>query len=274
MSKKIIVNIITYLILILFAIFMLFPFYWMIVSSLKTSQEIVSRPPTWFPEDLTLDNYREVFLSVPIGRYIMNSMIVAVLSVVTTLYTTITGAFVLSKSSLPGKHIILGMLIGLMMVPYELLIVTNYKTIVNLNINNNLVALFLPFMSSIFYTLLLKNHFDRLPQSLYHSVLVDGGSDWKYLWKILVPTSKPVIISIVLFNFIASWNSFTWPLLIVKSQDNRTITFGIYAFISEGGEHFELMMALSVIVILPMILVFLIMRKYLIKGISFDGSKG
>lgn len=263
-----------YLVLIVFSILMLFPFYWMIISSLKSNLEISQKPPTFFPNDITFDNYAKVLEVVNWERYFLNSIIVAGLCVLVTLYTTITGAYFLSKSQLPGKHFILGILIGLMMVPYELLIVTNYTTIVKMNLNDSLLALVLPFMSSIFYTLLLKNYFDSISPSLYNAVMVDGGGEWRYLWRILVPASKPMLISISLFTLISSWNSFMWPLLIIKSEANRTVTFGVYAFISEGGEHFELMMALSVLSILPMVLVFAFMRKYLIRGVKFSGTKG
>lgn len=274
MKKDKLSKVTIYLALIVFAVLMLFPFYWMFVSSFKTGAEIAKRPPSLIPAEFTYENYIQVIKTVPIVRYFFNSLFVAFMSVVTVLYTTITGAFALSKLKLPFKNLILGAFLALMMVPYEVLTITNYRTIVNMKLNDNILALFLPFMSSIFYMLLLKNHFDTISDSLYYSVLVDGGSDLRYLWKVLIPSSKPVLVSISLFTFVSSWNSFMWPLMVVKSQDNRTITFGIYAFISEGGEHFELMMALSVIVILPMIIVFLTMRKYLVKGVMLGGSKG
>lgn len=267
-------KVIVYSVLIVFAVLMLFPFYWMVVSSLKTGVEISQKPPTLFPHDITISNYKEVFKVVDLKRYFLNSITVAALCVALTMYTTVTGAYFLSKSKLPGKHIILGILICLMMVPYELLIVTNYSTIVDMKLNDTLIALVLPFISSIFYTVLLKNYFDSISPSLHHAVMIDGGGEWRYLWRVLVPASKPMLISIALFTLISSWNSFMWPLLIIKSEANRTVTFGLYAFISEGGERFELMMTLSVISILPMCIVFLLMRKYLVKGFKFGGVKG
>lgn len=267
-------RVLQYLILSIMAIFMLFPFYWMFVSSFKSGLEIVMRPPTIFPKDFTFENFVTVFKEVPVWKYAMNSLFVACLCVVSVLFTTITGAFALSKLQVPGKNIIIGILVSLMMVPFELLSVTNYTTIVKLDLYDNILALFIPFMSSVFYTLLLKNHFDVLPNNLYYSVQIDGGSDLSYLLKVLIPSSKSVLVSISLFTLVSSWNSFMWPLLVIKSSSNRTITFGVYAFISEGGEHFELMMALSAIVVLPMLLVFLIMRKYIVRGVSFGGSKG
>lgn len=274
MKKSNVYSFLKYLVLILMAMFMLFPFYWMFISSFKSGSEIVMRPPTIFPENFTLKNYKIVFSEVPIWKYAINSLLVVCICVVSVLFTTITGAFALSKLQLPGKNIIIGMLVSLMMVPFELLSVTNYTTIVKLDLYDNILALFVPFMSSIFYTLLLKNHFDMLPNNLYYSVQVDGGTDLSYLLKVLIPSSKSVLVSISLFTLISSWNSFMWPLLVIKSKANRTITFGVYAFVSDGGEHFELIMALSVIVVLPMILVFLIMRKYIVNGVSFGGTKG
>lgn len=265
---------VVYGVLILFAFVMLFPFYWMVVSSLKSGYEIVQRPPTIIPTQPTLDNYVEVLRHVPVGRYLLNSVIMAVCCLLASMYTTIAGAFALSKLPFRFKNLLLGVLLGLMMVPYESLVVTNYTTIVRIGLNDSIVALFLPFMSSIFYVLLLKGCFDNVPDSLYHSVIIDGGSDWRYLWRILVPSMKPILISIALFNLISSWNSFMWPLLIIKSRENRTITFGIYAFINEGGEHFEIMMAFSVIVIFPMVVVFFTMRRYLLHGVSMVGGKG
>ena len=273
-SKRLANSIMVYAFLVLFALFMFFPFYWMIISSLKSASEIAQKPPTIVPVNPSLENYLIAVKKVPLGRYMLNSLIVAAVSSVIILVTSSFAAYALSKLRLPGKRIILSILISLMMVPFELLVVTNYTTIVRIHLNNTLLALFLPFISSIFYTILLKNFFDRIPISWYYAATVDGGSEWMFFWRILIPNSRPMLFTISLFSLISSWNSFMWPLLVIKSKQLRTVSFGVYSFISEGGERVELMMALSVMTILPMIIVFLLFKRHLIAGISFQGSKG
>ena len=263
-----------YLFLILGAVIMVFPFYWMITGAFKTSIEIQMIPPVWLPKHFNLDNFKEALRMAPFARYFLNSLIAMVSCVTLCTFTTILGAFAFSKLNFPGRHIIFGLLLGLMMVPFEMIVITNYRTIIDLGIYNTILALIVPFTSSIFYMYILKGFFDSVPDSLYQAARVDGCSNWKYLWRVLVPIAKPSLVTIILLNAIASWNSFLWPMLAVSDRELRTLPFGLYAFVSEGGARTELMMAASTMIVIPMIILFLYARKQIVNGVSRGGLKG
>ena len=263
-----------YLFLILGAVIMVFPFYWMITGAFKTSIEIQMIPPVWLPKHFNLDNFKEALRMAPFARYFLNSLIAMVSCVTLCTFTTILGAFAFSKLNFPGRHIIFGLILGLMMVPFEMIVITNYRTIIDLGIYNTILALIVPFTSSIFYMYILKGFFDSVPDSLYQAARVDGCSNWKYLWRVLVPIAKPSLVTIILLNAIASWNSFLWPMLAVSDRELRTLPFGLYAFVSEGGARTELMMAASTMIVIPMIILFLFARKQIVNGVSRGGLKG
>lgn len=263
-----------YLFLILGAVIMVFPFYWMITGAFKTSIEIQMIPPIWLPTHFNLDNFKEALRMAPFARYFLNSLIAMVSCVTLCTFTTILGAFAFSKLNFPGRHIIFGLLLGLMMVPFEMIVITNYRTIIDLGIYNTILALIVPFTSSIFYMYILKGFFDSVPDSLYQAARVDGCSNWKYLWRVLVPIAKPSLVTIILLNAIASWNSFLWPMLAVSDRELRTLPFGLYAFVTEGGARTELMMAASTMIVIPMIILFLFARKQIVNGVSRGGLKG
>ena len=263
-----------YLFLILGAVIMAFPFYWMITGAFKTSIEIQMIPPVWLPTHFNLDNFKEALRMAPFARYFLNSLIAMGSCVTLCTFTTILGAFAFSKLNFPGRHIIFGLLLGLMMVPFEMIVITNYRTIIDLEIYNTILALIVPFTSSIFYMYILKGFFDSVPDSLYQAARVDGCSNWKYLWRVLVPIAKPSLVTIILLNAIASWNSFLWPMLAVSDRELRTLPFGLYAFVSEGGARTELMMAASTMIVIPMIILFLFARKQIVNGVSRGGLKG
>ena len=162
----------------------------------------------------------------------------------------------------------------MMMLPFEMLVITNYTTIIRLNLNDSLPALIIPFISSIFYTYIMRNFFASIPDSLYWSARVDGCSNWRYLWKVMVPIGRPSLVTVVLLNALASWNSFMWPLLVIKTTKNRTLPFGLYAFTTEAGSQQELIMSASTVVVLPMILLFLFARKQILRGVARGGIKG
>jgi len=274
MKKIKISSILTYLFLAVGAIIMIFPFFWMITGSFKTSTEVSVFPPKWLPASLNLANYKFAFETAPFLRYFINSLIVVISSVTVCTVTTILGAFAFSRLRFPGRSAIFGALLAMMMVPFEMLIITNYRTIVQWKMHDTLWAMIIPFMSSIFYTYILKNFFDTVPDSLYQAARVDGCSDWKYLWRVMVPIAKPSLVTIILLNAIASWNSFLWPMLATSSATVRTLPFGLYNFVTEGGARNEVMMAAATIVVLPMLILFLFARKYIVNGVARGGLKG
>ena len=203
------------------ALIMLLPFFWMFSSAFKTTQEINRFPPQWLPSHLSLENFKRAFEMAPFGRYFVNSVVVMVVSVSVTTFTTILAAFAFSRLRFPGRNLIFSLLLSLMMIPFEMLIITNYTTVVNLKVYDTLYALILPFTSSIFYTYILKNFFDSVSDSLYWSARIDGSSNWRFLWKVMVPMARPSLMTIILLNGLASWNSFMWPMYVIVSKENR-----------------------------------------------------
>ena len=263
-----------YFFLTLGAVIMLFPFFWMFSSAFKTTQEINKFPPQWLPGHLSLDNFRRAFAMAPFAKYFFNSVFVMVCSVGLTTFTTILAAFAFSRLRFPGRKLIFSLLLSLMMIPFEMLIITNYSTIVDLGLWDTLTALILPFTSSIFYTYILKGFFDSVSDSLYWSARIDGSSNWRYLWKVMVPMARPSLTTIILLNALASWNSFMWPMYVISSDKNRTLPWGLQVFTTEAGSYPELLMAASTVVVLPVIILFLFARKYIVRGVACGGLKG
>jgi multiple sugar transport system permease protein len=187
---------------------------------------------------------------------------------------TILCAFTFSHLKFPGRDLVFSIMVSLMMIPYEMLIITNYTTIVKLKLYDTLAALIIPFTSSIFYTYILRNFFLSIPDSLYYSARIDGASNWQYLWEVMVPIAKPSLVTIGLLNALTCWNSFMWSILVVGSVENRTLPFGLFAFTDQAGVRFERLMAGSSIVVIPVIILFLFCRKQIVTGVSKGGLKG
>ena len=274
MKKISIGNLIDNLILIIGSIIMVFPFYWMFLSAFKTPAEVNTTPPTWLPSSFRLDNFIYAFQTAPFGRYFLNSVIVTASVVALTSFVTILAAFAFSRLKFPGRDLLFSFCIALMMIPFEMIVITNYSTIADWGLLDNIVALIIPFTSSIFYTYILRKFFFSSPDSLYYSARVDGASNWKYLWRIMVPIARPAIVTIALLNTITSWNAFLWPLLVVNTSENRTLPLGLYTFITDGGVRYERLMAAATIVVVPVILLFLFTRKHIVSGVARGGLKG
>ena len=275
MTRRVISRVFLYIGLLIGAFVMVFPFYWMITSSLKTSSEMNIFPPHMLPGNwLNFDNYVEAWHTAPFATYFVNSVIVCVVSVGVVMFTTILAAFAFSRLKFPGRDLLFTLLLSLMMIPFELLVITNYQTIVKLNLHDSLYALILPFTSSIFYTYILRNFFMSIPESLYYSAQVDGSSNWNYLWKVMVPIARPSLVTIILLNAMASWNSFMWPKLIIAHPEFRTLPYGLYVFTTDSGSHNEIIMAAATMVVLPMLILFLFARKQIVRGVARGGIKG
>ena len=198
MKKHGFAHTLVYLLLVFGALAMVFPFIWMLLCSFKTAYEIVQVPPRFFPSAFSFENFKKAFALAPFGKYFLNSVVVMLGSVLCTTFTTILGAFAFSRLRFPGREVLFSLLLSRMMIPFEMLILTNYTTIVHMGLYNKLPALLLPFVSSIFYTYILKGFFDTVPDSLYHSARLDGASNWKYLWRVLVPMARPSLVTIVI----------------------------------------------------------------------------
>lgn len=263
-----------YILLSLGAILMLLPFIWMLSTSLKASNEVMSMPPIWIPSEFQWDNYSRAAEVAPFGQYFINSIIVTILSTIGELLTTILAAYAFSRINFYGKGIVFAVLLGTMMVPGEVLLIPNFVTISNLGWIDSYEALIVPWIASIFSIFLLRQYFFSIPKELSYAAKVDGCSDFKFLWYIMVPLAKPALITIGLLKVIGSWNAFLWPLIVTNSQEMRTLPVGLSAFSTEAGIKYELLMAASSMVILPMLLLFFFMQKYIISGVARAGIKG
>ena len=263
-----------YLTLFIGAAIMFLPFFWMINSSFKTEKELLSFQ-SFLPKQLLIDNFRQAWEMGNFPRYFGNSVFVTVVCVALTMFVTILAAYGFSKLKFPGRDLIFTVLVSMMMIPYEMLMLTNYETIRHMHLFGKIWSLIVPFTSSIFYTYILRNFFLSVPDSLYQSARIDGASDWQYLWEIMVPMAKPSLVTIALLDAITCWNSFMWTMLMSSGNRNiRTLPFGLTAFTSEAGVHYNLWMAGATIVVIPMIVLFLFCRKSIITGVSRGGLKG
>ena len=265
---------IKYFLLVIFAIITVFPFYWMISSSLKSGFEVIQTPPTMLPEKVMWSNYSTAFSMAPFGRYFINTIIVTALSIISTVVISILSAFAFSHLEFKGRDLMFAIFLASMMIPGEVLIVTNFKTISNLGWIDTYRALFVPYMANVLYIYMLREFFLTVPKQLYYAAKVDGAGDWKFLWSILVPIAKPSIITICILVGINSWNAFLWPLLVTNSVEMRLVANGLTAFQSDAGNSYELLMAASTIITLPIVLVYIFLHKKIMSGISIGGIKG
>lgn len=274
---KIIVTTAVYIFLFAVAISVLFPFYWMLNSSLKSVEEYRQTVPTFFPEVILWGNYADAFSAANLGTLFLNTVFVGLVSTILSLVITVLSAFAFARLEFKGKNTLFAMLLATMMIPGELFTITNYQTITRFEWNNTFTVLIVPFLVSVFYIYLLRQNFLQIPNELYLAAKVDGTSDLKYLWKVMIPLSLPTLISITILKMMGSWNSYMWPNLVANDDLHKLVTNGLRsAFtVAETGEtNYPVQMAAVAIVSAPLFLVFIFLRKYIMKGVSRSGIKG
>ena len=270
------VKLMTYAFLIVMALIVLFPFYWMIISSLKTEAEYRQTMPTFWPQQMQFYNYVDAFNTASLASLFMNTLYVGVVSTLLSLVITVLSAFAFARLEFKGKDVMFGALLATMMIPGELFTITNYITINNLKWMNTFYALIIPFLVSVFYIYLLRQNFMQIPNELYLAAKVDGCGDLKYLWKVMVPLSLPTLISITILKMMGAWNSYIWPKLVANDDAHQLITNGLRnAFTNASGQvNYPVQMAAVAIVSAPLFLVFVFLRKYIMAGVSRSGIKG
>ena len=266
----------TYLFLMIMALIVLFPFYWMIISSLKSLDEYRMSVPTFWPKVLMLSNYMSAFTTAKLGRLFMNTMYVGLVSTILSLIITVLTAFAFARLEFKGKNTLFAALLATMMIPGELFTITNYSTVTQLGWMNTYTVLIVPFLVSVFYIYLLRQNFLQIPNELYLAAKVDGTSDFKYLWKVMVPLALPTLISITILKMMGAWNSYIWPRLVANDEAHRMITNGLRnAFTETSGDvNYPVQMAAVALVSAPLFLVFVFLRKYIMSGVSRSGIKG
>ena len=267
-------RVLSYVFIIAMAIITLFPFVQMFMSSFMSYQEATSIPPTLVPASFRWSNFSEAMKIAPFGRYFLNTVLVASLSTLGVLVTSILAAFALVCLDFKRKNLILLGMISLQMIPYEVVVFTNFYTIARLGLLNTYTALILPSLASIFYIFYLKEYLTAIPLSFYKAAKVLGCSDLEFIWKIMIPQTKPALFTIGILSFIGGWNSFLWPILITNETEMRLLSNGLAAFATESGTQVQLQMAASTIAIVPILAIYLIFRKQIISGVARDGVKG
>ncbi|MBQ5954019.1 MAG: carbohydrate ABC transporter permease [Lachnospiraceae bacterium] len=273
---KIIGKILIYLFLAVMAVIVLFPFYWMINSSLKSLDEYRLSMPTFWPRHILWTNYRDAFTTAQLGRLFLNTLYVGVVSTLLSLVITVLSAFAFARLEFKGKNVLFAGLLATMMIPGELFTITNYATVTTFGWINTYTVLIVPFLVSIFYIYLLRQNFLQIPDELYLAAKVDGTSDLKYLWTVMIPLSLPTLISITILKMMGAWNSYIWPQLVANDEAHRLITNGLRnAFKEASGDiNYPVQMAAVALVSAPLFLVFVFLRKYIMKGVSRSGIKG
>ncbi len=276
-TRKTVTDIIVYALLSIWALMVLFPFYWMVLTSLKSyssyNSEYIPKFFTLFP---TLQNYSDAFTTVSLGRYFSNTIIFTLATTAIMLVVITLAAFAFARLNFRGKNLAFTLFLALMMIPNELVIITNFVTITDLDMRNTFWGLILPSVTSVFYIYLLKENFAQIPDELYYAAKVDGTSDLKYLMKVMIPICRPTIITIIILKVIECWNSYVWPRLITDDPNYFLVSNGIQE-IRENGfgrENIPAMMAAVVVISVPLIVLFLVFRKKVMAGVSRGGTKG
>ena len=267
----------TYFFLTIWALIVLFPFYWMILISVKSYGSYnAEHVPAFFTLSPTLQNYRDAFTTVPLVGYLLNTLIFALATTAIMVVVSTLAAYAFARLDFRGKNLVFTLFLALMMIPSELVVITNFVTITNMDLRNTFPGLILPSVTSVFYIYLLKENFEQVPDELYRAAKVDGTSDLKYLWKVMIPICRPTIVTIIILKIIECWNSYVWPRLITDDPSYYLVSNGIQE-IRENGfgrENIPAMMAAVVVISVPLIILFLVFRRKIMAGVSQGGIKG
>ena len=276
-TGKLISNILIYTLLALWGLIVLFPFYWMLLTSVKSYGSYnAEHIPSFFTLSPTLQNYVDAFTTVALGKYLLNTLIFTLATTAIMLVVITLAAFAFARLDFKGKNLVFTLFLSLMMIPNELVVITNFTTVTNLGMRNTFLGLILPSVTSVFYIYLLKENFAQIPDELYYAAKVDGTSDFRYLRRVMIPICKPTLSTIIILKIIECWNSYVWPRLITDNPDYYLVSNGIQE-IRENGfgrENIPAMMAAVVVISVPLILLFLIFRKKVMAGVARGGTKG
>ncbi len=266
-----------YIFLAFWGVVVLFPFYWMVLSSIKSYASYMGeRLPKFIATDPTFENYINAFTQVPLAKYFLNTLIFTLITTGLMMLVIVFAAYAFARLDFKGKSLLFVGFLALMMIPNELVIITNFVTITNMNLRNTFLGLILPSVTSVFYIYLLKENFEQVPDELYYAAKVDGTSDLKYLFKVMIPVCRPTIITVIILKVIECWNSYVWPRLITDDANYFLVSNGIQE-IRENGfgrDNIPAMMAAVVAVSLPLIILFLIFKNKIMEGVSREGTKG
>lgn len=275
--KKMVRNIIVYGFLGVWGLMVLFPFYWMVLTSFKSYASYNGEKiPKFYVTDPTFSNFTNAFSQVPLGRYLLNTLIFTVVTTAVMVVVVTLAAFAFSRLEFKGKNLLFTVFLSMMMIPSELIVITNFVTITNADMRNTFSGLILPSVMSVFYVYLLRENFSQVPDQLYYAAKVDGTSDLKYLFRVMLPICRPTVVTITILKVIECWNSYVWPRLITDDKNYFLVSNGIQEIRQNGfgRENIPAMMAAVVVISLPLIILFLIFRRQIMAGVSRGGTKG
>ena len=280
--KKTIQNVGIYAFLVIIALFIIIPFYWMFATALRSEAELQATQISFFPKEWLFSNFKEAIMyaarkEVNFFKLYSNTILVGFLTTFGTLLTTILAAFAFARLNFKGKEVLFSILLATMMIPGEIFVITNYTTIAAWDMKNTYGALVLPFMVSVFYIFFLRQTFRQIPNELYLAAKVDGTGDYKYLWKVMIPMAKSTITSITILSMMGTWNAYVWPNLVASDKDMLLVSNGllsVYKDVDGTGQIVSFQMAAAVLVTVPLIIVFLLLRKQIMNGVSRSGIKG
>ena len=276
-NKHLLKKICIHVFLAFWALVVLFPFYWMVLTSFKSYGSYNSEYiPKLFVSSPTLENYISAFSEVNLAGYFGNTVLFTVITTGVMLFVTILAAYAFARLKFKGKNIVFTLFLSLMMIPNELVVITNFVTITNWNLRNTFMGLILPSITSVFYIYLLKENFEQVPEELYKAAKVDGLSDWEYLWKVLLPVCSPTVVTITILKVIECWNSYVWPRLITDNEKYYLVSNGIQEIRENvfGRENIPAMMAAVVVISIPLIILFLLFHNKIMEGVKRGGTKG
>ena len=280
--KKTAANIGIYAFLVIFALFVIIPFYWMFATALRSEAELMDTQISFFPKDWLFSNFKDAIVfaankEVNFFRLYFNTILVGLLTTAGTLLTTILAAFAFARLNFKGKEVLFSILLATMMIPGEIFVITNYTTIASWDMKNTYPALVLPFIVSVFYIFFLRQTFRQIPNELYLAAKVDGTGDFKYLWKVMIPMAKSTITSVTILSMMGTWNAYVWPNLVASDKNMLLVSNGllsVYKDVDGNGQIISFQMAAAVLVTVPLIIVFLLLRKQIMNGVSRSGIKG
>ena len=274
---KLIKNILIYAFLGIWGLMVLFPFYWMVLTSFKSYASYNGEKiPKFYVTDPTFSNFTNAFSQVPLGKYLLNTFIFTVVTTFVMVIVITLAAFAFSRLEFKGRNLLFTVFLSMMMIPSELIVITNFVTVTNLDMRNTFPGLILPSVMSVFYVYLLRENFAQVPDQLYYAAKVDGTSDLKYLFRVMLPICRPTVVTIIILKVIECWNSYVWPRLITDDKNYFLVSNGIQEIRQNGfgRENIPAMMAAVVVISLPLIILFLIFRRQIMAGVSRGGTKG
>ncbi len=267
-------NLIAHVVLIICVLAALFPFYWMVITSVKTLNEALHNPPTFFPMSWTFDNFPAALAQAPFGRYLLNTLFIAGMTVFFNLLTSVLAAYAFALTDFPGKQALFALLLTTLMIPYDVILIPNFIIIKNLHLYDTYWAQIVPWAAGTFGIFLVRQFFLSIPKEIFEAAVIDGATPFGLLWKIAVPLARPALVTLALFSFLGSWNAFNWPLIVTAHDAVRPIQVGLAQFQGEAGTNYPLLMAATTLTIIPIAVLYFFVQKQLIEGVASSGVKG